>query len=343
MNKKNLSYLLTLMMVMMMSVFMVACSDSSSDFSLVQTSTISAQDPEGTVLVNLTNDGENSISFGLSRVCMLSSNNFKVISPYASPTDEEIVSVGKVSGLSQIKNIPESGWSRSVAVVPENGYIIHYLDSNGEYKYSRIYVVSYITNTSGGIIGAIIKYQIPWNADGNLQQDYTATTTVKEAKIERVGISNGYVQPSSSCCTFYEDYNNRYSLYLIGEKLDIIHYVRKNGDWTYYTDYINSSDMGFYCCAPEGLESIDQFVEITISQLPSDYFFWKEGYTCERASTYSQFYYAHYFANYYPKGGYYCSYKTENNIGKRMCVFTKDYTLDTYGSLKDITIQYRLF
>ena len=94
-----------------------------------------------------------------------SSNNF-IVGADVDYGIGRIVNVGKVKGIADIKKIPETGWWDELAVVPGEGYIY-----KGEYssltKYARIYVVDYITSTSGGIIGATIKYQPNWNPDEN--------------------------------------------------------------------------------------------------------------------------------------------------------------------------------
>ena len=73
----------------------------------------------------------------------------------------DIVSVGHVSGLSKVKDIPTSGWSSKVSVKEGHGYIIRgrYRDSD---RYARVYVVDQFTGTSGGIIGATIRYEPDW-------------------------------------------------------------------------------------------------------------------------------------------------------------------------------------
>ena len=90
-------------------------------------------------------------------------NNF--VADYRS--SDGIVCVGKVSGIGSIKKVPQSGWSEKCAVQPGYGYVLR---SEGyskygysDYRYVRIYVVDYMEGTSGGIIGATIKYQAPWD------------------------------------------------------------------------------------------------------------------------------------------------------------------------------------
>lgn len=161
------------MMVAMLSVGFVSC---GSDDENSQKGDITADDPDGTVIVNLSNnfyfDGKyynNGITFpGLESIDfgMTKENNLRVGHSVVDYWDTDIVSVGKVNGLSGIKTIPSSGWGNKVAAVPGNGYIIRgrydYSPNIGEYKYVRVYVVNYTTNISEEIIGVTIKYHSPW-------------------------------------------------------------------------------------------------------------------------------------------------------------------------------------
>ena len=97
-----------------------------------------------------------------------SSNNFYV---YGERCDCDIVCIGNVNGLSRINSIPNSGWASKVAVQPGKGYIIRSKNPTGNYgnsyynqfcKYARVYVVDWIEGTSGGILGATIRYQDDW-------------------------------------------------------------------------------------------------------------------------------------------------------------------------------------
>jgi len=72
----------------------------------------------------------------------------------------DFVDVGKKK-LSQITTVPSSGWQRKVAVIPGHGYII-----NSAPTYIKIYVVDWIKNTYGGIIGAEVQY-CEWNPNGS--------------------------------------------------------------------------------------------------------------------------------------------------------------------------------
>ena len=113
-------------------------------------------DPEGTISLKMRNadNGSTGIKFGGDKFYISKENNFRGYHGYISVAD-----VGKVKGLSSIKKIPSSGWGRDVSVDPGHGYVVK---SNNEYM--RIYVESWIKGaSSGGIIGANVKYKYPWN------------------------------------------------------------------------------------------------------------------------------------------------------------------------------------
>lgn len=115
-------------------------------------------DPEGTVTVNIGNDGK-SMSLGDISIRMTEDNNFA--------TSDKLLSVGKVQGLSSVRNVSAVGWSSYVLVQPGYGYVVRN-GSWSRYKYARLYVEDYVTTTSGGIMGAKIKYQYPFYPDNTL-------------------------------------------------------------------------------------------------------------------------------------------------------------------------------
>lgn len=77
--------------------------------------------------------------------------------------DTDIASVGAVSGLSSIKIIPGSGWSKSVKAEKGYGYIVrihqnHWGNDYG-YEYFRLYVKDFIKDTTGTILAAIVVWE----------------------------------------------------------------------------------------------------------------------------------------------------------------------------------------
>lgn len=137
-----------------------ACSGEDDEPVVPQASdpNVAVPDPEGTVTVNITNngrDGEIFLSDLSVDLYIDDGNNFRVHSSL-SPSPS-IVSLGAMKGLGNVVSVPAEGWSTSVAVVPGNGYVVR---RNGQY--ARLYVDSYMTSTSGGIMGAKVKYQSPF-------------------------------------------------------------------------------------------------------------------------------------------------------------------------------------
>lgn len=163
-----------------------SCGDNDDD--LEDTNKKSNVDPEGTVVVNMRNDGKSwetvKIPQGTytfynsdgttgqrtveSSIRIDKSNNF---------VGSSIASIGAVSGLAKVNSIPSSGWTNSAAVVPGCGYIVKYEWKNvtvrespyttkNLVRYARLYVVDYMTSaTNDGIIGATVKYQGNWKSE----------------------------------------------------------------------------------------------------------------------------------------------------------------------------------
>ena len=123
----------------------------------------SVPDPEGTIQVTVrsTYPGYmgNSVCPNDCYGCFFitSSNNFSC----ALYGNWKFASVGKVNGLGNVTKIPASGWANQVAIVPGHGYV-GASSYEGRTDYVRIYVIDWIISTSGGIIGAEIKYQSPF-------------------------------------------------------------------------------------------------------------------------------------------------------------------------------------
>ena len=117
-------------------------------------------DPAGTITVKVRNsdNGNTMVTpescigyFGISL-----SNNF-----YGIYANWSFARVGNVSGLGNITEIPNSGFAGQIAVEPGCGYVAKN-ESGGKVTYVRIYVVGWTEANTGGIIGAEIKYQSPF-------------------------------------------------------------------------------------------------------------------------------------------------------------------------------------
>lgn len=167
MSKKIRFQLITCSMIACLSVCFSSCSKDDKD-EFEQTENVSSQDPKGTIVLNMS-AGER-YSIGGPEIYIDAANNFR---------GQQFVSVGLVNGLSKITQIPESGWSESVAVVPGTGYLMRtsgWSDGQIMYQYSRIFVIDNLTstytdelgNSYGSVTGATIKYQAPLQQKINL-------------------------------------------------------------------------------------------------------------------------------------------------------------------------------
>lgn len=166
---KKILFLLMACVVVCLSVCFSSCSKDDSDDELEQTTNVSSQDPEGTTVLNMASGAsDNWYNIGnLGKIHIDAANNF--VGYNSDYYTISFVSVGLVSGLSKITQIPTSGWAESAAVVPGTGYLMRY-SYYGSVQYARIYVVEYLGttytdeqgNTYGQTTGATIKYQAPF-------------------------------------------------------------------------------------------------------------------------------------------------------------------------------------
>ena len=122
----------------------------------------SMPDPTGTITIkvrNWSNGGTSVYPEGCEGTFYITSaNNFR-----ANWGNWTFARVGKVAGLGNVTGIPSSGYATEVSVEPGCGYVAKIDRGNGNVTYVRIYVVSWTEASTGGIIGAEIKYQSPFN------------------------------------------------------------------------------------------------------------------------------------------------------------------------------------
>jgi len=138
------------------------------------------EDPGGTVILNIVNDNEEVFLGEGIYLAIDNGNNFRVETGFGSV---EICDIGAVAGLGNIVDIPMAGWKSKAAVIQGDGYVIRWINQD-ERCYARVYVVDYMQSTGGGVMGATVKYQCPFQmpisfdsssvdfpADGELQQE----------------------------------------------------------------------------------------------------------------------------------------------------------------------------
>jgi hypothetical protein len=136
----------------------------------------SVPDPAGTVTVNIAeNAGIDIQGYSYSVIRWHSPDNFYLAGGYYyegynyQEYNVSICNLGAMSGLGNITKIPTSGFTvpkgndRSVACETGHGYVIKFENGDGSNPtYVRLYVVESIVSTSGGIMGAKVKYQYPF-------------------------------------------------------------------------------------------------------------------------------------------------------------------------------------
>ena len=114
-------------------------------------------DPKGTITMNMMvgDDKDKSVSINdFGTIKINSAYNF-------TGGSCSFVSLGKIKGLGNVTAIPQDGWNDYVAVNSGEGYAVRLIGEN-YIRYARLYVVSEIAGTSGGIIGYTIKCQAPF-------------------------------------------------------------------------------------------------------------------------------------------------------------------------------------
>lgn len=144
-------------------------------------------DPVGTVTMRMRNDNETK----LGSMILSPENNF-------SCKAGMIASIGPVSGLGNITDIPLTGWSDNVAVTIGNGYV--YYDGN---QYYRIYATQWLieAGTANAIIGVELKYQSPFKGvDEELVPETAALSFSDEGGTDELRFTNTSVIPFTVKC-----------------------------------------------------------------------------------------------------------------------------------------------
>ena len=133
----------------MMALVCPACGEKDEPVPDGMDPTQEVPDPEGTIQLSMRDqDNGNTIIDHIS----INNENF-------SGWETSFTSLGAVRGLGNVVYIPVSGWASRVAVVPGEGYVAY---NSSKKQFYRIYVMDYIVSTTGGIIGADVKYQEPF-------------------------------------------------------------------------------------------------------------------------------------------------------------------------------------
>lgn len=207
MKTKNFMWsLLTMIMVGMLCVSLTSCGDdddnTNPDNGQPVNPSTSVSDPTGTVALSMRNY-DNGRTY-LDNI-YIRNENFQ---------GAMFVSFGAVKGLGNVSSIPTTGWADQVAVVPGYGYVAY---DQSKKQFYRIYVVDEIASTTGGVIGAEIKYQKPFKGvDEDIQLPKNAVTVNANGGSDQVIFKNksilvfGASSNESWChvngCSTYEYY-----------------------------------------------------------------------------------------------------------------------------------------
>lgn len=144
-------------------------------------------DPKGTITMNMMVGDDKDKSVSINDFGTIQINSAYNFMGYEGSSYYSFVSLGKMKGLGNVTAIPQDGWNYSVAVNPGEGYVVRYKSYyDSQARYARLYVVSEIAGTSGGVIGYTIKCQAPFvfapkftesslefDADENLTKELT--------------------------------------------------------------------------------------------------------------------------------------------------------------------------
>lgn len=167
-----------------------ACSNDDPDSGKPIKPDANVPDPMGTITLSMRNDDETS----LDGLYISDDDNFHGGSFV-------LADIGSVNGLGNVSSIPTVGWAEKVAVTPGHGYVAAKYSWTSEETYNvtfyRLYVIDYnIGAMSGGIIGANVKYQRPFNGvDDALVTDQKKVSAPKEGGEFQITFTNSSLIP----------------------------------------------------------------------------------------------------------------------------------------------------
>ena len=166
------NYLIALFSIALIS--MSSCSKDDDEQS--------APDPQGTITANISESTRISffdeyMNYEILELYLYFPNNFIIYGKEIFDHSYSkwyycyisVCNVGKIRGLGDIKKIPQTGFSTekkldtSIACEVGYGYVFKIRSefSNRDF-YVRLYVEELLVSTLGGIIGAKVKYQYPF-------------------------------------------------------------------------------------------------------------------------------------------------------------------------------------
>lgn len=167
--KKIFSFLTKTLLIVSL-IFATGCGDDDDNNDPTNPNN-NVSDPAGTITANIAEKTYITIRNNEGTTCgyieWQGPDNFYLST--SSANNVSICNVGPMQGLGNITNIPQSGYTtpqssnKAVACEAGNGYIIKFEGGILETpQYVRLYIVEPIVSTVGGIMGAKVKYQCPF-------------------------------------------------------------------------------------------------------------------------------------------------------------------------------------
>lgn len=191
------------------ALFFSSCSkddDAENDNGVVINPDKNIPDPKGTITMNMmVGDGEDK-SVSINDFGTIQINSAYNFMGYKGSSHYSFVSLGKLKGLGNVTAIPQDGWNHSVAVNPGEGYAVRLIGEN-YIRYARLYVVSEIAGTSGGVIGYTIKCQAPFVpfapkfTESSLE--FGADEIYTSKKLTLVNLTSAKVKSKPNWCRVY--------------------------------------------------------------------------------------------------------------------------------------------
>lgn len=229
------------------SIGFVSCGDDDNN-----------KDPEGSVMLNMMNEGNGKTLLGESDVYINNSNNFKTSTCY-------IADVGATSGLGAPVKLSLDNLAKEIAVVP--GHLYHIYDrgvlqdfpsgkravtiGSGYYK---AYVVSPIT-VDGATTGATLKFVLAYPETNGLPEFETVI-----GNVDNVGDQIEYALPKDAELRFsayLDDEKDSFDIQFVNGKLKIALLKSINqisGPYGDYGIFVRSGDAFTYIMFKAGMK-----------------------------------------------------------------------------------------
>ena len=162
---------------------------------------IPVKDPEGTITANISTSTQIDVpNFGTIK--WTGPDNFYLICK-ADNYRVSISNMGTMQGLGNITGIPQAGYTTpansntTVACEGGKGYVVKF-DNGSSVLYVRLYVVESIISTSGGVMGAKVTYQFPFEPT-TLTVSKDALSFTKDAGTQTVTVTTDATGWSYTC------------------------------------------------------------------------------------------------------------------------------------------------